>query len=679
MNELEDFHEELYNEVTNGAVVNNDFYQHQLFDYFCQYLNDFGEIDIPFYSYYKDQNGRALNGYYFNDGENGNNSLNLFICSYSGSNKLLNINKDEIETCFKRLENFYLKSLDKNFHWQMEESSDGYEIARLIYEHQKDISNINLYLLTDKRLSTRMETIPSKSTVNVNFHYHLWDLTRLYRVLSSERVSEDIVINFREEFECELQCLPANFESSEYRSFLVVVPGLVLSKLYEKYGSRLLERNVRSFLQVRGKVNKKIRETILKEPERFFAYNNGITATAEDIKLEKGKIAELKNLQIVNGGQTTASLFNAYKKDKADIKGIFVQMKLSVISQEMADEMVPLISKYANSQNKVNDADFFATHAFHKRIEEFSRRIYVPAGAGQLTQSKWFYERARGQYLNGYAYSSSASAKKFKLEFPKKQVFTKTDLAKFEGVWMQLPHIVSKGAQYIFLDFANKIEGEWKKDDKPFNELYYKTCIAKAIIFKETESIVTNSSWYDGGYRANIVAYSLSFVAYKIQQLGKSLDFLEVWNTQTITETFKNVLKIVTKKVHDKLLNNGVFSNVGQYCKRSSCWDAVKAINFEFSASFVDELIEIDDFAKEVSNAKKVQKIDNGIEAQKKVMEHSPEYWQNVLEYGRQKRVITPKEESIIGYLLKNKFVSEKQSIIMLEILDKISEEGFSG
>jgi len=609
MDSLKDFHEELFNEISANASVGNDFLQRAFFEHFCQFLDASGEIEMPEYAYYKDQQGRAINGFYLDETESSDGSLNLFISIYSGVNDIITINKDEIESSFKRLENFFKKSLDDKFHKGMEESSDGYNVATFIYSKRGVITNVNLYLLTDKKLSSRLDSIPPKQAGDVKLNYHLWDLTRLYRLVSSERVPQDITIDFRQEFGDGLPCLPANLDEMEYKAYLAVVPGVVLAKLYEQYGARLLERNVRSFLQAKGKVNKGIRETILRKPEMFFAYNNGITATAETIELNGGKIMSLTNLQIVNGGQTTASLFSAYKKDKAEIGHVFVQMKLSVVSQELGDEMVPLISRFANSQNKVNDADFFATHKFHKRIEDLSRRIYVPSVGGQFIQTKWFYERARGQYVNGYSYVSPSEKKKFQIEYPKSQLFTKTDLAKFEGVWLQLPYIVSKGAQYIFLEYAERIDVLWKSDETQFNEMYYRIAIAKAIAFKATEKVVTNAPWYDGGYRANIVAYALAYIAHKTDVIGKSVDFMKVWNKQAISKAFEIVLKAITKEVHNKLINNGVMSNIGQFCKRQVCWDTIKRIEFDFPEDFLDELVEESEVRKEVRAGKSGQKV----------------------------------------------------------------------
>lgn len=212
-----------------------------------------------------------------------------------------------------------------------------------------------------------------------------------------------------------IPCLPAHIKSADYESYLMVMPATILGDLYEKYGDRLLEQNVHCFLQARGKVNKGMRSTILTDPEMFFAYNNGITATAREVitepKTDGIYIREIKDLQIVNGGQTTSSLFHASRKDKASLEKIFVQMKLSVVDSEKGEEVIPRIFEYANTQNKVNAADFFSNHPFHIRMEEFSRRLWAPPQQGALRERKWFYERARGQYSDAQAKISKAEKK----------------------------------------------------------------------------------------------------------------------------------------------------------------------------------------------------------------------------------------------------------------------------
>ena len=245
------------------------------------------------------------------------------------------------------------------------------------------------------------------------------------------------------------------------------MPGRVLAQIYDRWGARLLEQNVRVFLQARSKVNRGIRRTIETQPQMFFAYNNGLTTTAEAISLSPSDgsllLRRLKNFQVVNGGQTMASIHAAHR-GRIDLSQVFVQMKLSVVDPERANEIVPSISRFANTQNRVNAADFFANHPFHIRMEEFSRRILAPSPDGTFRESKWFYERARGQYADARSLLTSAGRKKFDLDYPRAQLFSKTDLAKYLNVWRGKPHTVSMGAQKNFADFASSVGSEWEKD-----------------------------------------------------------------------------------------------------------------------------------------------------------------------------------------------------------------------
>lgn len=237
-------------------------------------------------------------------------------------------------------------------------------------------------------MSNRIREIQSTQIGGSVAEYHIWDISRLQSLQESKTGKEEIVIDLKAFSEHGIPCLEAG-SNDEYTAYLCNIPGAILADLYNRYGGRLLEGNVRSFLSAKGKINREIRNTILNNPEMFFAYNNGIAATAYAVQVEYGEmcpyITEITSLQIVNGGQTTASLASAAINDKNKVnglKGIYVPMKLSVVTPEKAMELIPNIAKYANKQNKVSDADFFSNHAFHIRIEDFSRRVLAPAFMG---------------------------------------------------------------------------------------------------------------------------------------------------------------------------------------------------------------------------------------------------------------------------------------------------------
>ena len=421
----------------------------------------------------------------------------------------------------------------------------------------------------------------------------------------------------------------------------------------------------------------------------FFAYNNGITATAQDVETVENEtglqIRRIKDLQIVNGGQTTASLFHTRRKEKTSLKEIFVQMKLSVIDSEKIEEAVPYISEYANTQNRVSAADFYSNRPFHIRMEEFSRRIWAPARHGEQRETKWFYERTRGQYADAQSKMTPAEQRRFRTEYPRLQMFTKTDLAKFENVWEDHPKFVNLGAQKNFVRFAERIGREWEKSSDSFNEFHYKRSIARALIFKQTEKLVSAQPWYNGGYRANIVAYAIAIIGETCRRRKKSVDFLAIWQTQALPSTLVETLEVAAKFANDSIVHTppGI-SNVTEWCKKDACWTGLQSKIGEledlFPSGLWDSLISHAEQEARMKDAKKTQKIDNGIDAQSKTVEIGARQWKKISQGLSEKGAISPKEVGIlkIAQQIPHKIPSEKQSLLLMDILEKAQAEGLN-
>ncbi len=415
----------------------------------------------------------------------------------------------------------------------------------------------------------------------------------------------------------------------------------------------------------------------------FFAYNNGITATAEavDIGNTGGQmlLRRLTNFQVVNGGQTTASVHLARLRD-ADISQTFVQMKLSVVSPERATTLVPKISEYANSQNRVSAADFFANHPFHVRMEAFSRRIHAPSPDGSFRQSKWFYERARGQYADARGYLTPAQRRKFDLENPRKQLFTKTDLAKFINVWEGRPHEVSLGAQKNFAAFAGRVGRAWSKSPNNFNEAWYRQAVAKAIVFRATERIVSAQSWYQGGYRANIVAYTIAKIAHEVTEQGRAVDFESIWRRQAPGPILAEAIAAVAERVHDVLIDPpAVMSNVIEWAKKQGCWDRVRALEVDLPSMMADETMSAVEEQDAARGARRDQRELNGIETQIAVVNAGGKFWADALGWGRSRDLLTPKESGVleVAARIPQRTPTEKQSVKALEAFRKLQSEGY--
>lgn len=681
---IEEFFHDFRQELLSGAEAREDFLEAEFALRVSKELDGSGAIEGFEPCHYKAQRGMRIDGYWFNDD---GIALDLFIVDFANRENLESLTRTDVEALFKRVENFFTASAEKELFRDLEETSHGYGLARDISARHRSFSKVNFYLLSERRLSEKIQAIEDRPYQNWTFSYHVWDISRLHRVVTSRGAKEELVIDFNKIFGQGIQCLPAHIDSADYESYLLVMPGQILGDLYGRYGGRLLEQNVRCFLQARGKVNKGIRTTIITDPGMFFAYNNGITATAREVVTEPREdgiyIREIRDLQIVNGGQTTASIFHTHRKDKASLKNIFVQVKLSVVDAEKGEEVIPRISEYANTQNKVNAADFFSNHPFHIRMEEFSRRLWAPPQQGALRETKWFYERARGQYADAQAKLSKAEKRKFQAEYPKPQMFTKTDLAKFENVWDEKPTYVNLGAQKNFAQYAKRIGQLWNKNEQQFNEFYYKWAIARAILFRRTEKMVSARSWYDGGYRANIVAYTLAMLGKFCADSGKSIDFMKIWEKQDISDAVMRSLEITAKLIHDDIMTPlAGISNVSEWCKKDACWDRLQTRTKELKsllpAQFIEELVSKEEITHEKKSAVKVQKIDSGIKAQKKVMDIPASKWAYLLAEGQKKHLFSPKEVGIlqIATRIPQKIPSEKQSAILLEVLEKAEEEG---
>lgn len=679
--ELQDFYKDFFQDVV-GYSETGDFMENAFTNVFCNYLIDAGEFDTFDTAYYKAAKGMKVDGY-AGDPVDNDGVLTLVISDFHEGEEPESLTKTQINAIFKRLVNFYTACLHEDFYIQMEETSSGYGLAQMINSCQHRISKIRLFLVSNRLLSGRVTSMENIDIEGVPASYNVWDISRLHRLIASRKTKEDIEIDLVREFGEGLPCLPAHAGGDAYEAYLTVVPGPMLAALYEKWGTRLLEQNVRCFLQARAKTNKGIRNTILNDPEMFFAYNNGVTATAEAVMTsDSGGIARinsLRNLQIVNGGQTTASIFTAKKKDGAELSHISVQMKLSVIDPERAEKVVPKISEYANTQNTVNAADFFANHPFHVRMEEFSRRIWAKSPDGTFRETKWFYERARGQYLDAKTYMTHAEKKEFDAEYPKAQSFTKTDLAKFENVWECIPHIVSKGAQANFAHFAKLVGKRWDSDETQFNEQYFCHAMARALIFRRCEKLISAQPWYEGGYRANIVAYTLSKFADIVQKTGKAVDFQKIWIEQSISDALVEALTVIAKPVQEAILNTpDGMRNISEWAKKEGCWTRVQALDVSLPQGFRKQLISKSKVKEEQKEARKIQKMDNGIEAQAKVFEIGAEFWKKCLVWTREQKLLTEKDHQILAVAaqIPNKIPSEKQSIYLTGLLDQLADEG---
>lgn len=613
-------------------------------------------------------------------------SLRVVIATFGGDDAPETITQTSARVEFAKLIAFIEEALASNDDHLPADEHPAADFADLVQTHRQNISRLRLYLATDGHLSDRIRDWPEGIIGGIPAEFHIWDIGRFYAAVSSRSGREALTVDFASIAKGGIPCLHASLNQSRYSGYLCVIPGEALGLIYDTYGSRLLEGNVRSFLGKTGKVNKAIRETILKSPEMFFAFNNGIAATASSVEIEitpgGPRLVKATDLQIVNGGQTTASLAFARRKDGADLSGIFVQMKLSVVSEELSGELIPKISEYANKQNKVTDSDLFSNHEYHRKMEELSRRIKAPPGPGSQRSTSWFYERAKGQYRIETAKMSPAEKQRFEAENPKNQLLTKTDLAKIENSWRALPHEVSKGAQKNFDVFSKYVVSEWAARPLQFNDEYLKTVVAHAIVFRELERLIPEQrDWFDGGYRANVVTYSIAKLVKMIteQAMGSVLNTQGIWRQQAVSSALLDQLKLIARVMYDVITSpEQGLENVTEWCKKELAWQRAQEKRIELLPALLSELITSAQAKGIEQDAQDVARIDRGIAAVTAVIQYKPQKWRQARDWGLSNKLLTPKDEQLLLLAATSGRVpSEKQAVAILEIRGRLEREGF--
>ena len=689
--DITEFKKDFIESIKTAAAVTGDGSCASFVDNMAQYLIDVEVLADFAPSFYTGKNGRynyRVDGYAFDEFDN---TMNLFIADFDGNDLERRLTGTSANKNFGLLLKFLDTVLTTDLYQEIEMSTPCADLVDLLRYNKKNIRKYRLLIFTDAYMSAAIKTIEIENYNGIPVEGQIWDIDRLFRVCCSEQGRQTIEIDFKEYCGEGIPCIEASSASTEqYSSYLGVIPGTVLADIYDKFGSKLLEGNVRSFLSTKVAVNKKIRGTILNNPEMFFAFNNGISATAMDVQIEDSDhgrfITFVRDFQIINGGQTTASISNARYKDKADLSSIFVQMKLTSIDEttpEESDELIRNISRSSNSQNKVSDADFFASHPFHRRMEQISRHMFAPASDGAQYETKWFYERARGQYLQEQMRLTPAKKRQFELQNPKNKVIKKTDLAKVQNTWRGFPQVVSKGAQTNFNAFAEYIDEQWNLNDEQLNERYFQTTAALILMFQYLEKNITKQPWYEGGYRANIIYYTLAQFRRLLhnQYPGQDLDLMLIWNRQSVSEQVGEILIALAELVLLKITApSRKVANVTQWCKRNDCWDEVKKISLDIPAGIESYLITIDEQKAAQKSAKKQQKVVNEIQVQTTVVNYPVDLWKRLSEFVVRNHMVTPTDVSAltIACQMPSKIPNTYQCKRLLALMKKASSEGFN-
>ncbi|MFP5108132.1 AIPR family protein [Neobacillus sp. C211] len=672
---LEEFHQDFLQSILSDSESRGLMKAQSFFELVCEDLMQVGDLTNNYEMAEFIKTGSEVYGYDFDEERK---IFTLINFQFFQDDAIETLTKQQVTTKFNRLKKFAELSIN-GLHYDLEETSDAYSLAFNINRHvqNKLIDKFRLVVLTDGKMSKNISHIPNGSIESIVCEHKIIDIDYLYSIYKSENSSGSYDI------ELEIPFLEVQNTSDEYQSYLGIMNGDQLFKIYDEYGQKLLEQNVRTFLQFRGGVNKGIKNTIQFKPDMFFAYNNGITATATHVETRNGHITKITDFQIVNGGQTTSAIYAAKKNSKLDISNVSVQMKLSVVNNiEKKSEFVSSVSQYANTQNKVNKSDFFSNSPFHKEMKDYSKRIWVAASGGSQKRTHWFYERVRGEYLNEQAYLTQAKKKQFQIENPKDNLVDKTFLSKSENSWDRKPHIVSKGAQYSFEEFANSVTDTLEKNVMAITENYFKDAVARVILFRATEKIVSKASWYENSFRAQTVAYSVALLSHSIQKRKLFLNFGSIWDEQQLPVELHELMKVITKKVYERITNPPPGSaNIAQWCKKEQCWNDVRGLEIDLSP-LKKMVITTEEAKYEQKTGKKQKELDNGIEIQAFVIQTNFENWIQLFGYYKSNnnfRSLTITQRDILMKYIDGKLSlpSEKQSKVLYSLYQKATKEGW--
>ncbi|RRJ86649.1 hypothetical protein EG850_08375 [Gulosibacter macacae] len=584
-------------------------------------------------------------------------------------------------------------SLDGWLQGRLDESSTEYDLAAYFADRlsRENFEKIRVFVVTNGRLSSGVKSIPSGKLNEIPVSFQVWDLARLHKAISSPDGMEPVVID--------LSGLPGGgvafveggvADESGTTTYLFTLPGQTLASIYDEFGSRVLESNVRGFLSVRGAVNRGIQWTLETDPDLFLAFNNGLTTTATGVSIRRvgGKLVlrSLDGWQIVNGGQTTASMWyflNRIKKRNPELAKnldrVFIQVKLVVVSKQSALHLVPLIAKYANSQNKVSVSDLFSNSPFHQALDDVSKRVLAPAVDGSQYETHWFYERARGAYDNQRARLAGRKLRQFDLEHPKDQRFEKLDVARVANIWSGAPHIVSKGAQSSFVHFSKEVGTKYDNSTSDVNSEYFKQLVAQLIISRDARRVVLDAPWYSTGYLANIVAYGVSKLVHDVANTpgAGGLDFDRVWRDQKTPAELLAALDVACEAALRHLTDeNRPQSNVTQWAKQEQSWKQFRDQRLTYPDSLNNVVVSAGTNKRRRKSAAKEQQVENELLDYVAATRLPVTRWRQLLQHDETAHVLTDTERGIVTLLANSNPINENQWVALSRGLTRLKKQG---
>lgn len=704
MMELEDFRKQFISDIRSDAEYEGTDPENKFIEQALIKLEELGEIQEfnPQSVEIRGQRNKllAFDAYAY---DNADGAIVLILSDFSNRIETSqNLTNSRIDELFARMQNFIDEAVNGNIRKYCDDSDPAITVADEFRKKigkgmvSSEIMRFKFIIISDAILSKAVKDISKPDFLGRPVNLNVWTIERFFNTYISN-TSEIIEIETKDfGFPDGIPVLKADLDSqNKYDAYLGILPGEFLAKIYYKYGSKLLQGNVRAFLSVRGKVNKGIRETIIKHPENFFTFNNGVAIIARQIKMspDNSHIVYFKDFQIINGGQTTASLTNSLLiKNEAQngMDSIFVQMKLTVLNveddmseeqQRQYAEMTKTISQCANSQNAVSEADFFSNHPFHIEMETLSRKVLAPPINGKPYQTIWFYERSRGKWDQEQMKMKESEKLKFKDKNPKNQVVKKEKLAKCYNAILKNPHQVCKSSAENFKVFAPFIDKLYDNNRDAINDEFFKKCVCSIIIFDGLDDLVNKSSWYPkGGNKAQIVPYAISKMMDLIPN-GKDLDWVSIWQKQKLYPELATELLNIAKCAHEFLMEKANGGIVRTISRNASVWEDFRKYPYELSKPFLNKLISKEEIKVSEHAAKRAHKFNSNIDISVEVFKLGSEYWlkvyndlngQGVLSYGDCTFI-----KGIADYISRGNLPTPPQCKRLKKIINDAEDKGY--
>lgn len=700
--DIEEYRKQFIDELRFNAEHEGTEPETQFIEKYLSDLEEIGELNDPIPMSVEMRGSRnrllAFDAYAYDEADG---ALILIASDFTNErDSTPTLTNSRIEDIYTHMLNFLDECVQGNISKYCDDSDPALIIANEFRKKigkgllSTEILRFKFFILSNATLSKQVKNLSKPEFLGRPVELNVWTLERFYQTFASN--SSEIIEIDTTDFGCDgIQCLKADIGvDSEYDAYLGIVPGKFLADIYLKYGSKLLQGNVRAFLSVRGKVNKGIRNTIINHPENFFTFNNGIAVVARSVSFsaDKTQIVHFKDLQIINGGQTTASLANAIIKKEAryGMDNLYVPMKLTVLNVEndLSEEQVEqynsitkTISQCANSQNAVSEADFFSNHPFHVLMEKLSKKVMAPPVNGNPYQTIWFYERSRGKWEQEQMKLTPAQKKKFCEMHPKNQVIKKEKLAKCYNTILMNPHQVCQSSAINFNRFAGVIEKIYDENRDSINEDFFRKCVSSVILFDTLDGLISKASWYPkGGNKAQIVPYTIAKLMTLIPK-GKDIDWRYIWQKQTLYPELAEELLRLAYCTHNFLMDQANGGIVRTISRTQAVWKNFQDYKYTLGETFLSTLVSIEETKNAERAAKRAHKFDAAIDASVEIFNLGANYWmkvyndlmkENVLSYGDCSFI-----KGIADYTAKQNLPSASQCKRLVKIVNKAEDKGY--